>query len=659
MKKIIIPNEPQEIKFNAKLSVYRKSTGKFEILFVTPQAVFIGITNFSYVPILPATLCAFKSQILTLKCGVCLEQLVIDKKEDGDRIYELIRNYQKKIAEADILQAINSLQEGCYFVTCAIMDAWSTNRSYYNIPNTTRSNMNISCNGNNTPMGSKEKKIVWVDPNHKFLYIGASKCKFKGSSKILLKEITEILFQPCSDHYKIIINCVASNKQNTLLLFTNDFVKLRQFIIALEACCIETPINTLKNKPHTSVKICFEKFIYILKLTKSKMQKDYARFFTYKEMFECLINQGENIVEDEEFNFETHNTCNDLCDTKRLPNQLVLQKNPQDLMYEKKNELLSKLSILSRLEENEEQSINNSEQQSEYAGTVCNTMDIMSKKENSVDFGITHTSGSTNCTKPKISEKQKIEPDPESIVNYASDRIDENSEKYESQKYKMTDKNQGIYQPHGKCSKTENDLNERIYIEEGGYSEIEILRAKLEKKKQKIMRQNLEMGNLVAKCDMQERKIYKLKHKKEALLERIQKETEKNTQIITAYAKTAKEAEINEKKAKNQVELLQKENKELKSKIRKIIDAFETNGRYLRRDKENIVENINNNKESVISRSLSKPKIRSRAMSPTVGFPGTSRSPMIGKNKGIMAVSPRGNIDDLIKDLITTLSNTK
>ncbi len=135
----------------------------------------------------------------------------------------------------------------------------------------------------------------------------------------------------------------------------------------------------------------------------------------------------------------------------------------------------------------------------------------------------------------------------------------------------------------------------------------------------------------------------------------MRKEAEKTHAILAAYAKTAKEAQENEKKLREQLQALKNENRDLKTKVRRIIDTLEANGRYLRAD----CSPRNTDKENVSAANLLETKAmatKPRAVSPKV--PCTSRSPILVKNVKVVAgsQSPRGAVSDLIKGIITTLS---
>ena len=121
------------------------------------------------------------------------------------------------------------------------------------------------------------------------------------------------------------------------------------------------------------------------------------------------------------------------------------------------------------------------------------------------------------------------------------------------------------------------------------------------------------------------------------------------------YTRSLEEGKERENALLHKNEELKTENKELRAKVKQIVDALEANGRYLRMDKENTGGQFN------MVHSASRPHISvapggCKVISPRARISPISRSPIPTKSKPALVQSPRRNIEDLIKGLITLLS---
>ncbi len=196
------------------LKPYRKLTGKFEPLRFTSQAGYLGLSRYTLLPILPATVCTCKAQVLTFKCGGSTEQLVLESRELGEQICKRVVAAQCGLKARCIARSVELLEQAVYFVSCTFMDVWSTNRSRAPV-------------GKTGPLGGKEKKVVWVDKAHSSLYIGTDKCKIKGAAKVPIGAIESVKFEICGDRatYRIVI-AQKGRPDDCHVLFTSDFMKV-------------------------------------------------------------------------------------------------------------------------------------------------------------------------------------------------------------------------------------------------------------------------------------------------------------------------------------------------------------------------------------------------------------------------------------------------
>ncbi len=338
---------------------------------------------------------------------------------------------------------------------------------------------------------------------------------------------------------------------------------MRQFIVGLESLCLDRAETSLVAKPHTLVGICFAKLRSELRSCRKRNS-----CATYPELFRLLAKRRatgcENISEDE---LAVPNPANEMNDTKRLPGQLILMKNPQELAKEKRCELIGKLSIFSRLEDCA------SEDQppftAEFEGTVCTSLEsiarhnvqqpqVVRKKETVEPTLNSHESASTNFTRPQKGADGRYRTaadlcsNSESVVNYEGDsqlsgpqREVSECERLSVAAASSTAADDPVRQQEtarfvkdpqlGPTKDTEREFD-NIYIEDDypaergryprasatkgamndrkGESESKSvleLRIKLDKKKALIREQNLQLGNYAAKCDMLEKKVEKLK----------------------------------------------------------------------------------------------------------------------------------------------------
>lgn len=133
---------------------------------------------------------------------------------------------------------------------------------------------------------------------------------------------------------------------------------------------------------------------------------------------------------------------------------------------------------------------------------------------------------------------------------------------------------------------------------------------------------------------------------------------------MVVYKKLADESKSRETQLDRKNEELQSTNRELRAKLRQVLDTLEANsGRFFRVDKENLPQH--NHSPTAASpgpcaaHSTSRPRMSPvRAVSPKARVPFSSRSPMIGKSHKKLAQSPKTNPNtkDLMRGIITALA---
>lgn len=127
-------------------------------------------------------------------------------------------------------------------------------------------------------------------------------------------------------------------------------------MVGLESLCVTAgKAGNYVGKPRSHIGLLMHRAMYAIKAS-----KEVGQFISFRDLFVSVLKplsqsqahtetkESENVKEE-----ETTEIVNDFNDTKRLANQLLSTKNPQELMREKRGRLMRQLSVYSHVEEEE------------------------------------------------------------------------------------------------------------------------------------------------------------------------------------------------------------------------------------------------------------------------------------------------------------------
>ena len=241
-------------------SLFNKSSKELERFCFTSQSLYIGVTKYTAWSLIHLIECSSDTSTLKILGRSIKEEY---SEADTHLINQILLAKKMEAQKTD--EAIEQLREGVYFLSFSCTNIWNTNQTKENTLQPL------------TNYNHKQTKHIHTD--NSYLYVRNHK---RIECKILLKEIKRVVVEDCNKNglYRIIV-FYKNVKEMQVLLYSSDFFKVREFVVALEGLILTTKGNCYMGKAQSRIWLLLKRALYLLKQTK-------GRHNTFKGLFQKL-----------------------------------------------------------------------------------------------------------------------------------------------------------------------------------------------------------------------------------------------------------------------------------------------------------------------------------------------------------------------------------